>query len=203
MKAILEEHNLHWKNKNAYSDLIPRENYIQQLLKLRERNEIIALKGIRRSGKSSLFKLFIRSLIKKGVNPQNILMVNLEDYRFGSEKNYSLLETIVDQYLMIMKPKGKIFFLFDEIQVVNEFEKWIRTQNELKSNFKIYISGSSSSLLSGELSYLLTGRHFSVNIFPFSFKELVFFKDPSLAAALKSLNFEKIIPAENQNKLQD
>ncbi len=181
MQELLTQYNLHWQKSFKY-DLIPRDRYNELLLPLIDRREILVLKGIRRAGKSSLLKLIINHLIKKKRVPaKNIVFMNLEDYRFGSEKTVHTLDEMYRAFLALKKPKGRTYILLDEIQEIPGFEKWLRTYYEQNEQVKFIITGSSSSLFSKELATLLTGRQASIEVFPFSFAEFVNYK------AVKSL----------------
>lgn len=180
MQILLEQYNPHWKAGDLYEELIDRPQYVNKISGFLDRREIVVLKGIRRSGKSSLQKLIINELLKTGVPPHNILFMNLEDYRLSSERSLQTLDEIYNTYLEHKKPRGKYYIFLDEIQEIPEFERWLRTQYEQNSAVKFFITGSSSSLFSTDLATLLTGRHISLEIFPFSFREYLFYKDNSI-----------------------
>ena len=184
METLLAQYNPHWIEKKSF-DLIRREKYCSRIMELVDRKEILVLQGIRRSGKSSLLKLVINELMKKRVNPKNILFMNLEDYRFGSEKSVNTLDEIYQNYTKMNTPKGKIYILLDEIQEIPDFEKWLRTYYEQNESIKFIITGSSSSLFSKELATLLTGRQISFEVFPFSFSEYLDFKESKIQKDLK------------------
>jgi len=188
---MLSEYNPHWTGADAAQNLVMRPEYIKALSSMKNRREVIVLQGIRRSGKSSLLKLFIRELISNGVPSENIFFLNLEDYRLGTEKSVETLEQWVQSYLQRMAPKGNKFIFLDEIQEVPHFEKWVRTHYELNSEYHFILTGSSSSLLSGEFATLLTGRHLSVQVYPFSFHEFLEFQNSSLA-----IKVDKMPPEE-------
>ena len=184
METLLAQYNPHWIEKKSF-DLIRREKYCSRIMELVDRKEILVLQGIRRSGKSSLLKLVINELMKKRVNPKNILFMNLEDYRFGSEKSVNTLDEIYQNYTKMNTPKGKIYILLDEIQEIPDFEKWLRTYYEQNESIKFIITGSSSSLFSKELATLLTGRQISFEVFPFSFSEYLDFRESKIQKDLK------------------
>lgn len=185
MEALLDQYNPHWNQPYSF-ELIPRPRYSGQILELAGRKEITVLKGIRRSGKSSLLKLVIAGLIKNGTAPGNILFMNLEDYRFGNEKTVHTLDEIFQSYTQKVNPAGKVYILLDEIQEVPGFEKWLRTYYEQNESVKFMITGSSSSLFSKELATLLTGRQIPVEVFPFSFSEFLDFKASDLLNEVNS-----------------
>lgn len=179
MQDLLEQYNPQWQQPYRF-ELIPRDRYNDDLSGLLERKEIIVLKGIRRSGKSSLLKLAINRLLDNGVNAANLLFMNMEDYRFGSEKSLQNLDDILNSYREIQRPRGKQYIFLDEIQEVPEFERWLRTYYEQENDLKFIITGSSSSLFSSELATLLTGRQISIEVFPFSFRECLLLAEPKV-----------------------
>lgn len=152
-----------------------RGDYLEKCLRFLKTNVVVAVIGVRRSGKSYIMRSMVRNLIAGGVDGKNTLMVNFEDRRF-SEFHPKLLDEIYETYLEFLKPDEKPFLFLDEIHNVPKWEKWVRTMHEL-GKAKIIISGSSSKLLAGELATVLTGRHLDVSVFPLSFKEFLYFKN--------------------------
>ncbi|MCX7794659.1 MAG: ATP-binding protein [Thermodesulfovibrionales bacterium] len=130
--------------------------------------------GPRRAGKTYIMRQFARSLMSNGTYANSIMMVNLEDPRF-TELNPQMLERLYQTYIEYLKPKGKVYLLLDEIQEVEDWEKWVLKILELKKAYVI-ISGSNAKLLGKELSTLLTGRHLDLNVMPLSFEEFLKFK---------------------------
>ena len=154
---------------------ITRKEYLKEIIKLiTKTNQIVCITGTRRSGKSTLIKQIAKE-ITNGMKHENTLIVNLEDERF-SERNLKTLIDIYNCYLEKVGPDSKPFVFFDEIQNVQEWERFVRGKHE-KKEANIIVSGSSSKLLSAELATLLTGRHLIFNIYPLSFKEFLFFKN--------------------------
>lgn len=169
---ILEDWNL-WGNDQNIG--INRDFYLNVLEELIPSEQVKVIIGARRSGKSYLMRQLAKYLIEKGVNSDNILIVNFEDQRFTGLST-GLLQQIFDIYLEYKKPQGKIYVFLDEIQEIPRWEKWVRTAQELeKAN--ITVSGSNSNLLSSELATVLTGRHLDVTVLPLSFIEFLKFKD--------------------------
>ena len=183
---LLKNYNPHWESGKMQIDLVARPHYTAEMSSLMDRKEIVVLKGIRRAGKSSLIKLFIQKLLNDGVPPQNICYINLEDYRLGSERDVNTLENVVQSYQNFKKPENQVFLFLDEIQEIKHFEKWLRTIYDTNANYKLVITGSSSSLLSGEFSTLLTGRHIALEIFPFTFAEVLAYRNPDLLTRIES-----------------
>ncbi len=158
-------------NEFKFPKIISRE------LKIPETKKIIALIGVRRSGKTFYFYQLINALLKKGVQKNRILYVNFEDDRILplkiNELNY-LLEAYYELYPE-NKDKEKYFF-FDEIHNVEGWELFVRRLYD-KENVRIYVTGSSSKLLSKEIATCLRGRHLAYYLFPLSFKEFLKFKN--------------------------
>ena len=133
-------------------------------------NKIIAIIGPRRAGKTFLMYYTINKLLNR-VPKKNILYINFEDERLKLLNAEDLTDLLTAFYEVAKPEQDKPMYLFlDEIQLVNGWEKWIRRIDESKQ-FKIFISGSSSKLLSKELSTSLRGRSIDYIIMPFSFKE--------------------------------
>jgi predicted AAA+ superfamily ATPase len=130
----------------------------------------IVLTGIRRSGKSSLFTLLMRHLVKNGVSPTQLLLVNFEEPLFAPHLSIEFFEELVALYREKINAEQKIYFFLDEIQNLPDWEKWVRREADLKEN-KVFLTGSSAKLLSSEIATLLTGRHVTFVIPPLSFKE--------------------------------
>ena len=150
-----------------------RSHYLSQLKNFLTTPQVIAITGPRRSGKSFLMRRMAQTLLTQGIPKNHILMVNLEDPRF-TQLNTKLLDQIYSVYLEFLAPQGQSYLFLDEIQEIDQWEKWVRYLNELKKA-KVVISGSNAKLLSRELGTLLTGRHLDLTIFPLSFKEYLQF----------------------------
>ena len=146
-------------------------------------DEVVVVKGIRRSGKSTLMINRIKHLLSMGVDVKNILFVNLEDPRFINHLDVALLEQIKSVYLEYLDPDSKPYLFLDEIQNVPSWEKWVNKEYELKSSW-IMLSGSNSSLLSSEIASALSGRYVSVDVYPLSFSEYIDFKGIKVTSKL-------------------
>lgn len=185
--SILNEWN-YW-DKPA-PEFYPRKDYQEKIDTYLQSGEIIILKGIRRSGKSTLMINHIRHLMNKGVKTAEILLVNFEDPRFNGELDSGLLEQIFEVYKEYINNESRPHIFLDEVQNVAQWEKWLLTGYELnKAHF--YVTGSSSRLLSKEFGTALSGRHLAITVFPLSFKEYLLFGDKPLPDK-KMLTTEKI-----------
>ncbi len=128
--------------------------------------------GVRRCGKTYFMYQLINSLIKFGIPKTNIVYINMDDDRL-LPLNGDELRLLVDTYMEFydVSHEHKLFLFLDEIQNIPDWEKWVKSTYDKELNIKIVISGSNVSLLSSDLSKLLTGRHLTTRMFPFSFAE--------------------------------
>ena len=146
--------------------MISRNDKIEELKGFLGKDVIKVVTGFRRSGKSSLFNLFIDYLLDNGIANDSIININFEDPSNQFEDYKELYDYILGK---INKDK-KYFVFLDEIQNVKNFEKTIDGLY-LKKNLEIYITGSNANLLSGELATLLSGRYVEIEMLPYSFNE--------------------------------
>lgn len=148
--------------------MIKRELYLSKIRGFYSSDLIKVLIGIRRCGKSVLLWQIVEELKEKGVDPSHIMYLNFEDLEYAY-----LLEAIeLHKYIKSkIEDESRYYLFFDEIQNVEAFEKVI---NSFRStmNVSIFITGSNSKLLSGELASLLSGRYVSFKIMPFTFREV-------------------------------
>ena len=170
---ILNEWNYWFKPlPKTYS----REYYETQIAQKAASKEIIVIKGVRRSGKSTLLLNEIKRLVSQGLDIKNILFVNFEDQRFRMFDQTTLLEEIKQVYLEYVKPAGDIVIMLDEVQNIAGWEQWVLKEYELSNN-PLYVTGSNSHLLGAEFGTALSGRYLSVEVFPLSFREYLAFND--------------------------
>ena len=156
-----------------FGDITPieRNEYLLWLNKSIDNKLIKAVVGFRRSGKSFLLKLLSKSLLDKGIPTSNIFYLNFENDLLSSIKTVQNLRNIWEIYLREITTLNKpIYIIWDEIQLVLGWEKLVRSLYE-QGKYNIFISGSNSSLLSGELSSSLSGRSLQLEVKPFSFGE--------------------------------
>ena len=193
--SVLDRWNT-WKQQPDAG--VIRRKYVEQIAPFLERKEVIVLKGIRRCGKSTLMKQLMMSLLKKGVSKEQLLYLNLEDYNLSPFLTMDLLEFVFQTYRNHVNRNKKTFFFIDEIQLINGWERWIRTKYDLQEDVKFIISGSSASLISKEFSTKLTGRNISFQIKPASFGEfLEFNKNGLLDEYLEYGGFPEVILEKN------
>ena len=174
-----------WNYWGNYRDeSVERGRYIEKLNHLLKTGEIIVIKGVRRSGKSTLMLQFIR---KSGLDEKNTLVVNFEDPRFRNP-NLELLDRIYEVYQEELQPDEGHYVILDEVQEVEGWEKFARFLHEAKK-VQVFITGSSSKLLSEEYSTLLAGRHVDIEIFPLCFTEFLEFKGVSIRSRIEMIKF--------------
>jgi len=169
MNSVIISQNKHWQS--PYSGLYQREVF-ETLKKNLKTKHIQVLQGIRRGGKSTIFKLLINHLMKE-VDPKEILYINLDDpffIKYSSDPTafYKVLQTAKK----LTNKEIKYLFL-DEVQAIQGWEKFVKSVYDSEEFRKIFITGSNSSLLNGELATLLTGRYLSTKVYPLSFKEIL------------------------------
>ena len=163
----------YWDNKQPDTGLI-RKKYILRIKEFTGNKLIKVLVGQRRVGKSYLLRQIIQNLIKSGVNCRNIFYLNKEFTDFDDIIDYTDLDEFIAIYKQKLKPKGKIYIFIDEIQYINYWEKLVNSysQNHIEKH-ELFITGSNSRLLSGELASLLSGRYIQFQILPFSYSEYI------------------------------
>ena len=148
--------------------MIKREIYMQRIRPFMNTDLIKVFTGIRRAGKSVMLELVKNELKEAGINEENFLCVNFEQF---SNSQYLDVQSLYKKIVDFQKnTKGKIYLFFDEIQEVDGWEKCV---NSCRIDFDcdIYITGSNAKLLSGELATYLAGRYVEFVIYPFSFAE--------------------------------
>ena len=148
--------------------ILERKNFLQKLINSINTPDIKVITGIRRSGKSKLLEIFIEYL-KRNIPNANIIHINYNLFQFSTLKNAAALNEYVEN---LYSPEKENFLLIDEVQLCKDFEQAINSFHA-SEKFHIYITGSNAFLLSNDLATLFTGRTFSVEVFPFSFKEFV------------------------------
>lgn len=147
--------------------MIERTEYLDFLKKLKDKQIIKVVTGIRRCGKSTLFTLFKKYLLSEGVSEKQIISLNFEKPSDMIFNNWRELYDYIDERLI---PDKKNYVFLDEIQILPEFEKAVDGLF-INDNVDLYITGSNSYMLSGELATYLTGRYMQIHMLPLSFSE--------------------------------
>jgi len=147
--------------------MIQRQEYMDFLIKLKEKKIIKVVTGIRRCGKSTLFELYKKYLLENGINENQIISLNFENPNDMKFNDWRELYTFIENKLI---PDKMNYIFLDEIQVIENFERAVDGLF-IKDNVDLYITGSNSYMLSGELATFLTGRYMQIHMLPLSFKE--------------------------------
>ena len=163
---------------------IDRKEYLDFLVKSKDRQIIKVVSGVRRCGKSTLFEIYKDFLLENGVAKNQIISINFEDMDYKELTDYKKLYKYIKSK-MIEDKKNYIFL--DEIQHVDKFEKVVDSLF-IKENTDLYITGSNAYFMSSELATLLSGRYIELKMLPLSFKEYYQAK----------LEYEKLEQKENR-----
>lgn len=147
--------------------MVKRKEYLNKLIEWKDEQVIKVVTGIRRCGKSTLLLQYQDYLRETGVLDEQIISLNFEELENETLLDYKALYSYIKERLC----KDRMTYIFlDEIQNVSSFEKAIDSLY-VKDNTDVYITGSNSYLLSGELATLLTGRYVEISMLPLSFAE--------------------------------
>ncbi|MFO7723872.1 MAG: ATP-binding protein [Bacteroidales bacterium] len=156
--------------------MINRDLYLSKLMLFKDKPLIKVITGIRRCGKSSLLGLFTQALSEQGVDASRIIHLNFESFQFSDIRHAQQLYSYIKDRII---SEGKYYIVLDEIQEVIDWEKGVNAL-AVDLDTDIYISGSNSHLLSGELATFLAGRYIQIDLYPLSFKEYLYFRKINL-----------------------
>lgn len=149
-------------------ELYVREKYLKKMRGFYHDTEIIkVITGVRRSGKSCLMEMVKDELLRGGVDPANIIFLDLDSKAYRKIKSADRLEDLIDS---LEQADGTKYLFIDEIQNVKDFEEVVNAYRGT-GEYSVFITGSNSYLLSGELATKLTGRYVEFELFPLSFDE--------------------------------
>ena len=166
---------------------IIRPKYIKQITQFVDKPVIKVLTGMRRVGKSTLLTM-IKDEVLQNIPDKNKIYLNFESAELFDITTAKALHTYLQP--VIKKTKGKIYFFFDEIQMVSGWERVVNSLS-VDKDCDIYITGSNSTLISGDLATLLSGRYTAFEIYPFTFGEFMqMFKNKKIP---KETLFEKFV----------
>jgi len=188
LKDALIFWNPWWNDKSNIFDTLKERSCINDIDPLFTRKEVLAITGVRRSGKTSLIYLLIKKLLKN-VKGNQVLYINLDDPTFKDTD----LDKIYEAYEELMIPTGKRYLFLDEIQNILNWEKWVKKIYDSFKNTKIVVSGSNSSLLKSEYSKDLVGRNLTYELYPLSFIEFIEFKDLDVSTEAKLISIKSKI----------
>ena len=156
---------------------IERPQYLQELGKYRDTPLVKILVGIRRCGKSTILEMLKEELIRSGISEEHIISL-----RYTSEELEEGMSSkeMYQGIKRLMQDQDRYYLLLDEVQEVTGWEKAVNSLLE-EANTDIYVTGSNSKLMSGEISDYLTGRYISIPVYTLSFSEHLRFKKGTLA----------------------
>lgn len=152
--------------------MIPRPMYIEKIIAYANTPFVKILSGVRRCGKSTILKMIVEELKKRGVPEERILHYNFDSMQHDEIKTAKLL---YEEVKARITSDEKTYLFLDEIQEVKSWEKVV---NSFMTDFDvdIYVTGSNSCMMSSEISTYLTGRYITFRIFPLSFAEYLAFR---------------------------
>ncbi|MDR0895650.1 MAG: ATP-binding protein [Prevotellaceae bacterium] len=149
-----------------------RNEYTDKLVEYTGNRLIKVLVGQRRAGKSYILRQIALQLITDGVKPENTLIINREFADFDFLHSYRDLNELIKFYRRELNPAGRVYLFIDEVQNIVGWEHVINSlSQDYTDEYEVFISGSNSNMLSGELATLLSGRYIQVEVFPFSYSE--------------------------------
>jgi predicted AAA+ superfamily ATPase len=153
--------------------LIQRPLYMEFLTAWKNEDVIKVVSGVRRCGKSTLFEMFRNQLTTEGVQAEQIININFEEFDYLYLRDPTVLYSYIKEKI---QPGQQYYIFLDEIQNVRDFERVVNSLH-LDKNLDIYITGSNAYFMSGELATFLSGRYVELKMLPLSFQEFVSTKD--------------------------
>ncbi|MBI2444303.1 MAG: ATP-binding protein [Candidatus Magasanikbacteria bacterium] len=151
---------------------VSRTRYQQRISGYLGNQLIKVLVGQRRAGKSYLLRQIIHRLMEAGTPAKNIFYLNKELVEFDEVRTYEEARSLIAAYREKLKISGQSYIFLDEVQTISGWEKLVNSlaQNPREA-CEVFISGSNSAMLSGELATVISGRFVAIEVFPFSFSE--------------------------------
>ena len=179
-------------------ELFKRENYLKKIRGFYHAEDLIkVITGVRRCGKSSLMQIVAKELRTAGVRDDQIVFLNLDTREYRKIKTADQLDELIASF---PRATGLMYLFIDEIQNISNFEEVVNAYRE-EGGYSIFITGSNSYLLSGELATKLTGRYIEIEMFPLTFDEFLEMKafyhkplDPNISVELNRYILEGGFP---------
>lgn len=164
-----------WNNNVVETGHI-RTDYTDKIIEYTGNKLVKVLVGQRRTGKSYILRQLASRLLQQGIPTENILYINKEYMEFNIIQSANDLQTLYIEYRKSLKPDGKVYLFIDEIQYIDQWERFVNSHSQdFAEPCELFISGSNSDLLSGELATLLSGRYVEFEILPYSYSEYCVF----------------------------
>ena len=177
--------------------MIFRPDYVDKIMAYVGTPFVKILSGVRRSGKSTILKMVAEKLRENGISGEHILTYNLDSLQYENMTAKMFYNEVKEK----LPPEGKTYLFLDEIQ---EVEDWEKAVNSFMTDFDVdlYVTGSNSRMMSGEISTYLTGRYIQFRVLPLSFKEYLIFREKYTGKTVKlpldaPMSFEKPSPYGN------
>lgn len=165
--------------------LIQRQQYLDKLIALKDKNIIKVVTGVRRCGKSTLMEIFQQYLCKHGVPKERIIAINFEDYDYFELREPTKLYAYIKERI---KPDEKTYIFLDEVQHVKDFPEVVDSLY-IRKNVDLYLTGSNAYLLSSEIATLISGRYVEISMLPLSFREYVLSTGDNKELARKYIDY--------------
>jgi hypothetical protein len=193
-KQVYYQYNPWWEGEYRPEGLVERRSVLARMERRLDQEGIVLLTGLRRIGKTTLLKLFIKNMILQGIDPRSIFYVSLDDFALDKK---SILD-VVDDFRLIHKHSvdKKVYLFLDEVASKEKFHQQLKTLFD-RQRVKIYASSSSASVLKDKQAFL-TGREWVIEVCPLDFDEYLDFKGINLKerdARLKEVYFEEFLQA--------
>lgn len=172
IKTVLNLAELRYTISMEVAAMIERPLYTKKILSYANTPFVKILTGVRRCGKSTIMKMLIKELQKRGIAENRIFYYNFDSLEYEDIKTSKALFAELKKHLMA---DSRTYLFLDEIQ---EVESWEKVVNSLMIDYNvdIYVTGSNSRMMSSEISTYLTGRYISFRIYPLSFTEYLTFR---------------------------
>jgi predicted AAA+ superfamily ATPase len=175
-RSIIER-NPWWASGSVPEELtgINRREYLGKIAERLKEKKLLAILGIRRSGKSTLIYQSIKYLLDNGTHPKNIFYINADDFEKPGRANLEEALDFCQQNNMVSLKDNKSYVFIDEIQNIRGWQQLLKKYYDLKYASKFIVSGSSSSLIYKNSSESLAGRISFIDVFPLTFREFLQF----------------------------
>ncbi len=193
-RSIIER-NPWWASGSVPEELIGinRKEYIGKITERLKDQKLLAILGIRRSGKSTLIYQSIKYLLDNGTDPKKIFYINADDFEKPGRANLEVALDFCQQNNMVSLKSIKIYVFIDEIQNIRGWQQLLKKYYDLKYASKFIVSGSSSSLIYKNSSESLAGRISFIDVFPLTFREFLQFNNIEIQeAALQFKSLEQM-----------
>ena len=190
-RSIIER-NPWWASGSVPEALIGinRGEYLGKIAKRLKDRKLLAILGIRRSGKSTLIYQSIKYLLDTGTDPKNIFYLNADDFKKPRREELEEVLDFCQQKNLVSLKENKIYIFIDEIQNVEGWQLLLKKYYDLRYASKFIVSGSSSSLIYKNSSESLAGRISFIDVFPLTFKEFLQFNSIEIPEA--TLDFQSL-----------